>query len=186
MGVSFSEAQVQPGDFDVLPPNGSQGGWTNEQIAYNIHAGNITPYLPGECVMDKPNLCYCEICYLGFTRSNQIKCCGHCVCSQCLASIVKRDFLNSRECPFCRNAEFEILPNRDVNQQQSYEIPKNIKRKSKEATETLEDELAQFLAMFNGAIRPRLTDYQRSFVIELYRLGVPFDEILGNLSLPPE
>lgn len=184
MGISFSEAPVEPGDFATLPENGTQGGWTNEQIAYNIHAGNITPYLPGETDMDIPELCYCDICYLGFPKSNQTQCCGHCVCSQCLAFIAKRDFLKSRICPFCRYPEFAIMANRDIIQQKSYVVPKLDRSPSKPAGEILEDELAQFLSMFDGSIRPLLADYQRSLVIELYRLGVPFDEILGNLSIP--
>lgn len=177
----MSEADVQAEDFDVLPEEGSVGGWTNGQIACNIHTGKITAFIKPETAQDLPDLCYCEICYMGFTKSNQTVCCGHSICSRCLASYVKREFMGSRRCPWCREEEFDIMANRSITDQECYQCPKERKKRIHNENEGLEDELVHFLATFNGDTRPRLSDEQRRLVIDFYHLQISFDEILQNL-----
>ena len=111
MGITFSE--VQPSNDQERPGHVYKSfTWTPGQFAANIQGRKISPIFPPVTQPKLLRYTYCEICFLGFPVINETKCCGHGICTECMAAIVKQPEFHHRICPFCRQSCFDIIPNR--------------------------------------------------------------------------
>jgi hypothetical protein len=94
--------------------------WTPGQIAQNIQQGIVTPTHPPSVDRTPSADCMCLICYHFFPTINEMKCCQHAICTECLACIVKPP-PEPRICPFCKVENFTISPNFGARQLSHFE-----------------------------------------------------------------
>lgn len=87
--------------------------WSPAQICRLIDQGVVSPMYPPseEC---GNNQVFCEICYSFYPVVNKTGCCGHQICSECLAAVVPAP-PKPRTCPFCKVTDFKIIPYITIN-----------------------------------------------------------------------
>ena len=151
--------------------------WTREQFAANIQRGVLTPCFQPLKEPGRTTHAYCELCYHGFDLINEMQCCGHAACTECLAAYILPENFGNRICPFCRKQNFTIIPNRcrrDLNR------PFDGGGTAEEPVILdWDDKLPEEVNLIFLEYSP--SPEQREMVIEMYNAGISAQDIIASL-----
>jgi hypothetical protein len=172
MGATTSTALAQNDDQEVhgIYPAG-QYLWTPGQIAANIQAGIVSPTFSPSAERNLAYGCMCLICYHFFPSINEMGCCHHAICTECLACIIPTP-PGRRVCPFCRMENFEVRPNVVARELCHYESGED--NAPLIIDESRPDEYNALLLQF-PAIDPEAA-------WEMYQVGIPVEEIAASFG----
>lgn len=178
-GMGLVTSGASPRDQNDVPRGiYPKYGWVNEQFAANIQRGVVTPCFAPSDRPGQRDLSYCELCYHGFPRINESKCCRHAACTECLAAYISPANFNTRICPFCRKVAFEIRANVTRSELKKPFDGGNVADEPVIADwdEALPEEVNLIFIQFHP------NEVQKQMIIELYNAGIPTNEIIEQLG----
>ena len=167
MGITSSSVTPNPNQNETIIEGiyePSQYKWTPGEIAANIRQRKVTPIYERRPAESPAKPCFCSICFCYYQAINEVTCCNNAICTECLAVCVPKN--GQKSCPFCRANIPGIRANVTID---------HIHNKSDEQKE--EDLPDELLAIFL-----QYPNVDRIAVIEMYKAGVPIDEILDLIS----
>lgn len=172
MGLTQSSVKPRAAANEVIHHiyKDSNYKWSQGQIAANIRNHVVTPIYP---ILDEDGnrKCFCNICYNYYQKINETTCCGHAICTECLAAVISPP-PEARVCPLCRAENFKIKIDVDSSHL-SHKDDIN-----SEPPLIIDPDLPDDI----NCIILQYPNIEKNIIIELHKAGLTAEEIINDIN----